>query len=66
VLLWGGVALFAEKKNETFGLCLDFRELTKIFIKKQLPFILNDHLFDQLQTTRVLSKIYLRYGYFWL
>ena len=57
------LVLFVKKKNGTSRLCIDFRELNKITIKNKYPSPQVDDLFDQLQGTRVFSKIYLRSRY---
>nr|GEX79577.1 putative reverse transcriptase domain-containing protein [Tanacetum cinerariifolium] len=55
--------LFVKKKDGSFRMCIDYRELKKLTVKNryQLPRI-ND-LFDQLQGSSVYSKIDLRTGY---
>ncbi|GKA33030.1 putative reverse transcriptase domain-containing protein [Tanacetum coccineum] len=60
---WGAPVLFVKKKDGSFRMCIDYRELNKLIVKNQyiLPRI-ND-LFDQLQGSSVYSKINLRSGY---
>ncbi|GKB08536.1 putative reverse transcriptase domain-containing protein [Tanacetum coccineum] len=60
---WGAPILFVKKKDGSFRMCIDYRELNKLTVKNryQLPRI--DDLFDQLQGSRVYSKIDLRSGY---
>ncbi|GJS72827.1 putative reverse transcriptase domain-containing protein [Tanacetum coccineum] len=56
---WGAHVLF-KKKDGSFRLCIDYRQLDKL-ATKNLPRI-ND-LFDQLQVSRYFSKIDTRSGY---
>nr|GEX52279.1 hypothetical protein [Tanacetum cinerariifolium] len=60
---WGALVLFVKKKDGSFWMCIDYRELNKLTVKNryQLPRI--DDLFDQLQGSSVYSKIDLRSGY---
>ncbi|GKG55637.1 hypothetical protein Tco_0574531, partial [Tanacetum coccineum] len=46
---WGAPILFVKKKDGSFRMCIDYRELNKLTIKNlySLPGI--DDLFDQLQ-----------------
>jgi hypothetical protein len=60
---WKALVLFVKKKDGTFRLCIDYRQLNKVTVKNKylLPWI--DDLFDQLKGARVVSKIDLRLGY---
>nr|GEX51579.1 putative reverse transcriptase domain-containing protein [Tanacetum cinerariifolium] len=58
---WGAPVLFI--KNESFIMCIDYRELNKLTIKNRYPLPRIDDLFDQLQGSSVYSKIDLRLGY---
>ncbi|GKC78142.1 putative reverse transcriptase domain-containing protein [Tanacetum coccineum] len=60
---WGALVLFVKKKDGSFQMCIDYRELNKLTIKNRYPLIRINDLFDQLQGSRVYSKIDLRYGY---
>ncbi|GJZ41131.1 putative reverse transcriptase domain-containing protein [Tanacetum coccineum] len=44
-------------------MCIDYRELNKLTVKNQNPLSRIDNFFDQLQGSRVYSKIDLRSGY---
>ncbi|GJV46908.1 retrovirus-related pol polyprotein from transposon 17.6 [Tanacetum coccineum] len=44
-------------------MCIDYRELNKLTVKNRYPLPRIDDLFDQLQGSRVYSKIDLRSGY---
>nr|GFB44683.1 putative reverse transcriptase domain-containing protein [Tanacetum cinerariifolium] len=60
---WGAPVLFVKKKDGSFRMYIDYKELNKLTVKNryQLPRI--DDLFDQLQGSSVYSKIDLRTGY---
>nr|GEV64612.1 putative reverse transcriptase domain-containing protein [Tanacetum cinerariifolium] len=60
---WGAPFLFVKKKDKTFRMCIDYRELNKLTIKNHYPLPRIDHLFDQLQGSSVYSKIDLRSVY---
>ncbi|KAI3774607.1 hypothetical protein L1987_49166 [Smallanthus sonchifolius] len=60
---WGAPVLFVKKKDETFRMCIDYRELNKLTIKNRYPLPRLDDLFDQLQGSSFYSKIDLRSGY---
>ncbi|GJQ92310.1 putative reverse transcriptase domain-containing protein [Tanacetum coccineum] len=60
---WGAPILFVKKKYGSFRMCIDYYELNKLTMKKQYPLPRIDNLFDQLQGSRVYSKIDLRSGY---
>ncbi|GJW86847.1 putative reverse transcriptase domain-containing protein [Tanacetum coccineum] len=60
---WGAPVLFVKKKDGSFWMCIDYRELNKLTVKNRYPLLRIDDLFDQLQGSRVYSKIDLRSGY---
>ncbi|GJS23287.1 putative reverse transcriptase domain-containing protein [Tanacetum coccineum] len=60
---WGASVLFVKNKDGSFRMCIDYRELNKLMVKNRYPLPRIDDLFDQLQGSRVYSKIDLRSGY---
>ncbi|GJU21897.1 putative reverse transcriptase domain-containing protein [Tanacetum coccineum] len=60
---WGSSVLFVKKKDGSFRMCIDYRELNKLIVKNRYLLLRIDDLFDQLQGLSVYSKIDLRYGY---
>ncbi|GKC86681.1 putative reverse transcriptase domain-containing protein, partial [Tanacetum coccineum] len=60
---WGAPVLFVKKKDGSFQMCIDYRELNKLAVKNRYPLLRIDDLFDQLQGSSVYSKIDLRSGY---
>jgi len=58
---WGAPILFVKKKNGTWRLCIDYRELNKITIKKTYPLPQVDDLFDQLQGAGSKTNLRSRY-----
>ncbi|GJR70472.1 putative reverse transcriptase domain-containing protein [Tanacetum coccineum] len=60
---WGAPVLFVKKKDESFRMCIDYRELNKLTIKNRYPLSRIDDLFDQLQGSSVYSKIDMRSRY---
>ncbi|GJV05177.1 putative reverse transcriptase domain-containing protein [Tanacetum coccineum] len=59
-LLWGASVLFVKKKDGSFRMCIDYRELNKLTVKNHILLPRIDDLFDQLQGSQFLSKIDLR------
>ncbi|WVZ89342.1 hypothetical protein U9M48_035763 [Paspalum notatum var. saurae] len=61
----GCLALFVEKKDQGGKrLCVDYRPLNAVTVKKKYPLPHIDILFDQLAGARVFSKIGLRSSYY--
>ena len=55
--------LFVKKKDDTWRLFIDYRQLNKVTIHNKYPLPRIDDLFDQLQGARVFSQIDLTSGY---
>ncbi|GKD72409.1 hypothetical protein Tco_1330691 [Tanacetum coccineum] len=46
--LWGESVLFVKKKDGSFRMFIDYRELNKLTVKNRYPLLRIDDLFDQL------------------
>ncbi|GJW41443.1 hypothetical protein Tco_0067288 [Tanacetum coccineum] len=46
---WGAHVLFVKKKDGSFPMCIDYRELNKLTVKNRYPLPRIDDLFDQLR-----------------
>nr|GEW04336.1 reverse transcriptase domain-containing protein [Tanacetum cinerariifolium] len=57
---WGAPVLFVKKKDGSFRMCINYRELNKLTVKNRYPLLRIDDLFYQLQGSSVYSKIDLR------
>ncbi|GJZ07890.1 putative reverse transcriptase domain-containing protein, partial [Tanacetum coccineum] len=60
---WEAPVLFVNKKNGSFRMCIDYRELNKLTMKNRYPLLRIDDSFNQLQGSSIYSKINLRSGY---
>nr|GEV56756.1 putative reverse transcriptase domain-containing protein [Tanacetum cinerariifolium] len=60
---WGAPILFVIKKDGSFRMYIEYRELNKLTVKNRCPLPRIDDLFDQLQGSSFYSKIDLRSGY---
>jgi hypothetical protein len=61
---WGCPTLFVSKKDKDLCLCVNYRSLNVVTIKKKYPLPCINILFDQLAGAQVLSKIDLRSSYY--
>ncbi|GJT76002.1 putative reverse transcriptase domain-containing protein [Tanacetum coccineum] len=46
---WGALVFFVKKKDGSFRMCIDYRELNKLTVKNSYPLLRINDLFDQLQ-----------------
>ncbi|GKB84818.1 hypothetical protein Tco_0957090, partial [Tanacetum coccineum] len=60
---WGAPVLFVKKRNGSFWMSINYRELNKLTVKNYYPLPRINDLFDHLQGSSVYSKIDLRPGY---
>ncbi|GJV10943.1 putative reverse transcriptase domain-containing protein [Tanacetum coccineum] len=60
---WGASVLFVKKKDGSFRMRINYRELNKLSVKNRYPLSRINDLFDQLQGSGVYSKIDLRSSY---
>jgi hypothetical protein len=54
---WGAPVIFIRKKDESWRLCIDYRQLNKATIKNQYPLLRIDDLFNQMKGATVFYKI---------
>nr|GEX39672.1 putative reverse transcriptase domain-containing protein [Tanacetum cinerariifolium] len=54
---------YSLKKDDSFRMCIDYKELKKLTVKNRCLLPRIDYLFDQLQWSQFFSKIDLRSGY---
>ena len=60
----GSPIIFVLKKDETWCMCVDYRALNIIIIKKKYPLPRIDDILDQLKNAIVFTKLDLQSGYY--
>lgn len=54
---WGAPILFVKKKDGTFRMCIDYRQLNKLNMNNRYHLPIIDDLFDQVRGANIFSKI---------
>ncbi|GJW12657.1 hypothetical protein Tco_1578484 [Tanacetum coccineum] len=57
---WGARVLFVKKKDGSFRMCIDFRELNTLTIKNSYPLPRIEDLFDQLRRLKEEHEVHLK------
>ncbi|GJS30453.1 putative reverse transcriptase domain-containing protein [Tanacetum coccineum] len=62
---WGALVLFVKKKDISFRMCIDYRELNKLTVKNRYPLSRIDDMLDQLQEEDIpIAAFRTRYGHY--
>nr|GEV00322.1 putative reverse transcriptase domain-containing protein [Tanacetum cinerariifolium] len=59
----GALVLFVKKKDGSFRICINYKELNKLTVKNHYLLLRIDDLFDQLQGSSVYLKVDIRSSY---
>jgi transposase InsO family protein len=61
---FGAPVIFVEKKDGTLRMCMDYRALNKVTLKRRYPMPRIDELFDMLAGAKLFTSLDLQQGYY--